>query len=79
MNNAGVQEILGIAILAKQSGFPRIQADPEDIIEVLEQRNQLLNAIIGMCEEFRQLDLPYGSSAYRIANEAINRAKGESK
>lgn len=36
----------------------------------------LLAALEMMCEEFRGHDLPYGSPAYRMANLAINKAKG---
>ena len=36
----------------------------------------LLAALEAMCEEFRGHDLPYGSAAYRLANIALNKAKG---
>lgn len=39
------QEMKGIAILAQQSGFPRIQADPQHVIDLIDQRAALLKAV----------------------------------
>jgi len=39
------QEMKGIAILAQQSGFPRIQADPQHVIDLIDQRAALLAAL----------------------------------
>lgn len=43
------QEMKGIAILAQQSGFPRIQADPQHVIDLIDQRSALLEAL-KLCE-----------------------------
>lgn len=45
MDNGELQEMLGMALAAKEAGFPRIQIDPADFIEVADQRNQLLAAL----------------------------------
>lgn len=45
--------------------------------KAVEQRDNLLAALEGMIEEFRALDLPYGSSAYAKAIEVRNQVKGE--
>jgi hypothetical protein len=37
---------------------------------------ELLEALKAMCQEFRALDLPYGSEAYTQAITAINKARG---
>lgn len=39
---------------------------------------ELLDALKAMAKEFRQLDLPYGSHAYLLANKAIAKAEGRS-
>ena len=45
--------------------------------ELKEQRDELLEALEAMCEEFRGHDLPYGSPNYHKAIAAIAKAKGE--
>lgn len=40
------------------------------------QRDELLVALKAMRDEFRGYDLPYGSKAYRMANEAIISVEG---
>ncbi|QOD81861.1 hypothetical protein [Chromobacterium haemolyticum] len=48
----------------------------ELVMQARAQRDQLLAALEGMAEEFRQHDLPYGSAAYAKAITAINATKG---
>ncbi len=83
MNNADVQEMLFLAIQAKESGFPRIQADPADIIEVFDQRNQLLEALEWYVENDDVNEGQEGNEFWEDglnrARTIISRAKGESK
>ncbi|MFC5584406.1 hypothetical protein ACFPOD_04730 [Nitratireductor kimnyeongensis] len=37
--------------------------------------NQLVEALEAMCAEFRAADLPYGSLAYQMAGDALERAR----
>lgn len=43
---------------------------------IMAAAKDMLLALESMCAEFRGYDLPYGSAAYRLANIAINKAKG---
>jgi len=45
MNNADINEILAFACAASESGFQRVQIDPKDAIEIIDQRNELLEAL----------------------------------
>ena len=38
--------------------------------------NGLVEALEAMCEEFRLLDLPYGSEAYAKATDFLRKARG---
>lgn len=46
----------------------------EDIKRLRALNADLLEALKAMCQEFRALDLPYGSEAYTQATSAINKA-----
>lgn len=49
------------------------------VARMLDAAPDLLEALIAMRDEFRALDLPYGSKAYCQATSAINKATGDSK
>jgi len=78
MNNGDLQEMLAIALAAKEAGFPRIQIDPADFIEVADQRNQLLGALHDLYLERSRIDNPkWLDSRLQISTlAAINRATG---
>jgi len=63
------------------SGLDEFEAEHKSLIasapELKEQRDELLEALEAMCEEFRGHDLPYGSPNYHKAIAAIAKAKGE--
>ena len=76
MEVSDMNEILAAACVSIESGFDRVMIDPQDVVAIIDQHHELLAALEAMCEEFRGYDLPYGSVAYRLANIAINKAKG---
>jgi hypothetical protein len=53
-----------------------LQAEDSIIKRLNAERAELLEALKVMCQEFRALDLPYGSEAYTQAITAINKAGG---
>lgn len=50
------------------------EANGEHIVKCVNMHDELVSAIKAMCEEFRQLDLPYGSKAYSTATGLLNQA-----
>jgi hypothetical protein len=78
MNTADMNEILAFAIVSIESGFERVMIDPNDAVEIIDERNDLLKSLKEMCAEFRGHDLPYGSAAYANAISLINKAVSES-
>jgi len=50
--------------------------DENDAIRACLGGGAVLEALKAMCQEFRALDLPYGSEAYTQAITAINKARG---
>ena len=49
------------------------------LADMTAERDELLAALKGMCSEFRGHDLPYGSSAYLVAVELINKSRIKDK
>ena len=47
----------------------------EHIPPMEDKLNRALKALEAMCEEYRQLDLPYGSTAYMEANKILQEKK----
>lgn len=45
----------------------------EELERLYKENKELISALKDMCQEFKALDLPYGSEAYTKANSLINR------
>ena len=81
MNNADINEILAFACAASESGFQRVQIDPKDAIEIIDQRNQLLEALENLALQVkRHADFQghtEGWMAFDDAMQAISKATGK--
>lgn len=45
MNTADMNEIMGFALVSIESGFKRVQIDPQHVVEIIESRNKILEAL----------------------------------
>lgn len=45
MNTADINEIMGFALVSIESGFKRVQIDPQHVVEIIESRNKILAAL----------------------------------
>jgi hypothetical protein len=79
---ATIRKLIEAADLDWRDGVGEDAATPDRIARLLaphlslpeQEEPELLNALKGMCAEFRELDLSYGSKAYAAATHAINKA-----
>lgn len=45
MNTADMNEIMCLAMVSIESGFKRVQIDPQHVVEIIESRNKILAAL----------------------------------
>jgi len=82
MNTADMNEILAFACAAAESGFERVMIDPNDAIEIIDQRNELLSALefISGCQNWDQSTGEASQALYEaasMARTAIAKARGD--
>ena len=56
MNTADMNEIMCLAMVSIESGFKRVQIDPEDIIAIIDSRNELLATLKNSLVELLQAE-----------------------
>lgn len=45
MNTADMNEMMCFALVSIESGFKRVQIDPQHVVEIIESRNKILSAL----------------------------------
>ena len=45
MNTEDINEMMGFAMISIESGFKRVQIDPQHVVEIIESRNKILAAL----------------------------------